>query len=142
MPSIIVAPAGYVPQQAIAFGEDGATAVPVAAANPLPVRSVLTAAAVAPLEGSTAAATVAGPFVPVLAREIRLTLSGTWTGTVQFLRSVDGGATKLPLTIGGSAWAVFHGNCNEAVADESEAGATYYLQLTPASGTIAYRVSQ
>lgn len=143
MPPVIVnAPAGYVPQYALAFGAPGSTASAVDQGHPLPVRSVLTAASVTPLEGTTAALLLAGPFAPALGRAIWLTLSGTWTGSAQLLRSTDGGVTRLPLTIGGGAWGVYQANCNEPAAEESDASATYYLQLTPSSGTIAYRVSQ
>lgn len=142
MSTTVETPAKFVPQYGMAFGQAGTPAIAVDPAHPLPVQFVQTGTGAAAVEGSTAAALLAGPFAPVLGREIRLALSGTWAGSAQLLRSVDGGATKLPLTIGGSAWATFQANCNEVVAEETEAGATYYLQLTPASGTIAYRVSQ
>ena len=80
--------------------------------------------------------------MPRLGRPIWLALSGTWTGSVALKRSTDGGATKLPLTAGGSAWGVFTGNACEQVIEESEAGAAYYLAVTVVSGTVAYRVSQ
>lgn len=141
-PLLVTSPANFVPQYALAFGAPGSTAIPVDAAHPLPIYSMLAPASVTPIEGTAAAPLMAGPFVPVLGRTIWLTLSGTWAGSVQLLRSIDGGAIKQPLTVGGTAWAQFEANCNEAVAEESEAGASYYLQLTPASGTISYRVSQ
>ena len=62
---------------------------------------------------------------------------GTW-----MLRSTDGGTTRLPMTIGGSGWGSFQGNCNEPVAEESVAGATYYLAIAVTSGTLSYRVTQ
>lgn len=52
-----------------------------------------------------------------------------------------GGATMLPLTIAGERWGRFVGSTNEA-ADESEAGATYYLAVTLLGGALTYRVAQ
>ena len=71
-----------------------------------------------------------------------LSLSGTWAGTIKLIRSTDGGATKLPLTINGTAWAQFTTNCCEAVWDESDAIARFYLDITLTSGTDAYRLAQ
>lgn len=48
----------------------------------------------------------------------------------------------LPLTIAGERWGRFVGSTNEAVADESEAGATYYLAVTLLGGALTYRVAQ
>lgn len=95
-----------------------------------------------PLTGTASASTVVGPFTPQLARDIILTLSGTWTGAVVVKRSVDGGTTKLPLTVGGSSWGSYAANCQEPVWLETEAGATYYLDITIATGTLAYRMAQ
>ena len=141
----IAAPAGFVPQQALSFADTGGGAVAVSAAAPLPV--VATTASSAPaistaLAGTASSATVAGPFTPQLGRDVRLTLSGSWTGNIQLLTSIDGGATKLPVTAGGLAWGSFTGNCNETVDSPSDSGATYYLQITPASGAVAYRLAQ
>ena len=135
-------PAGFVPQYALAFGAVDGPAVAVHAANPLPVRAVQQAAAASALAGTLSASDTVGPFVPDLGRAIWISLSGSWSGTVDVLRSVDGGATKLPLTIGGERWGRFGGNANEAVADESEAGATYYLAVALQAGTLTYRVAQ
>lgn len=138
----IETPAPYVSLQAIAFGSVGAEATPVDAAHPLPVAQTPLAATSTPLAGSTSSTGVLGPFTPQLGRPIVLSLSGTWTGSVQVKRSVDGGATKLALTAAGSAWASFTGNCCEAVWEESESGAEIYLDVTLASGTLTYRVAQ
>jgi hypothetical protein len=81
-------------------------------------------------------------FVPELDRPIWVSLAGNWTGTVELLRSVDGGATLLPLTVGGIRWGRFTANANEPVADESEAGAAYYLAAAVQTGTLNYRVAQ
>lgn len=135
-------PAGFVPQYAVAFGAVDAPAVAVQENNPLPVRAVRRPAASTPLAGTLTASGVAGPFVPELERPIWLTLSGDWSGTVDLLRSADGGATTLPLTAAGARWGRFTANANEVVADESEAGALYYLSATLLGGTLAYRVAQ
>lgn len=141
-PPSIDAPASFVPQQAIAFGPSGGQAVAVDAANPLPIVVRPVAAQSTPLAGSAGASGSIGPFQPELGRAIWLTLSGSWTGTVTVKRSVDGGATTQGLTIGGANWAVFAGNANEPVAEESEAAARYYLDVVLTSGTLAYRVAQ
>lgn len=95
------------------------------------------------LTGSQASgSTTPGPFTPQLGRDMVLTLSGTWTGSVQLMRSVDGGTTKLPVTVGGTTWALFTANCNEPVWTSSESGATFYLAITVASGTVVYRLAQ
>lgn len=135
-------PAGFVPQYALAFGVVDAPAVSVHAGNPLPVRSIQQPAGVTPLSGVTAANLVAGPYVPELARPIWVSLSGSWSGTAQLLRSIDGGTTKLPLTLAGEPWGMFTGPANEAVSEETEAGATFYLAISLSSGELVYRVAQ
>lgn len=134
-------PAGYVPQYAVAFGAVDGPAVAVHDDNPLPIRAVRKPAASIPLTGTLVASGVVGPFVPELERPIWLTLTGEWSGTVELLRSAEGGAA-LPLTAGGARWGRFTSNANEVVADESEAGARYYLSATLLGGTLAYRVAQ
>lgn len=142
MTSIIANPASYVPQRAIAFGALNGAAQPVERARPLPVEPMATAAQSTPLAGSASASGAAGPFTPDLGRAIWLTLSGSWTGTVRVLRSTDGGTTRLPLTAGGMAWAVYSGNVQEPVREESVAGATYWLDIALTAGTVAYEVRQ
>lgn len=138
----IQAPAGFVPVQALSFGGIGGTATAVDGDNPLPVATRLGAAGTAPLAGTAAASGTVGPFAPQLGRPVWLTLSGSWTGTVQLMRSEDGGATLLPLTLAGAPWGSFTANCNEPVAEETVAGATYHLALTLGSGSVTYRVAQ
>lgn len=135
-------PAGFVPQYAVAFGAVDAPAVSVHEDNPLPVRAVRRPASSGPLIGTLVNSAVVGPFLPELERPIWLTLAGDWSGVVELLRSADGGATMLPLTAGGARWGRFTCNANEAVADESEAGATYYLSAALSGGMLAYRVAQ
>ena len=136
----IQTPAGYVPTFAVAFADANGNAQWIGASNPLPITPKL--ATTTPVSGSVTSSGVAGPFAPVPGRAVLLALSGYWTGVVTVLRSTDGGATKLPLTLGGAPWAVFSVNCCEAVWDESEAGAQLYLSMTVTSGTLTYRIAQ
>jgi hypothetical protein len=139
----ISSPAGFVPEYALAFGGRGSPAVAVDASNPLPITARLVAAGSTPLAGSAAASGIVGPFLPDLDRAIWLNLSGTWSGSVQLLRSTDGGATKLPLTYGDGtpkpSWTM---PLQAVVASETVAGASYWLAITVASGTVAYRMEQ
>lgn len=135
-------PAGFVPLYALSFGGAGMPAVPVDGDNPLPVIAMRAAVTATPLAGSSSTSQVVGPFTPQIAWPIWLTLSGTWSGSVRLLRSIDGGTTKLPLTVAGQDWASFTSNAQETFGEESSAGATYYLAITLASGTLTYRVSQ
>jgi hypothetical protein len=136
----IQSPSGYAASRAMAFADVDGSALLVSAATPMPV--VVAPATSTPLTGSTAANLLTGPFQPTLDRAIVIALSGTWTGTVRVLRSTDGGATKLPLTLGGTVWGQFSANCCEPVWEESEAAARLYLDIVLASGTLAYRFGQ
>ena len=138
----VAAPARFVPAQAIAFGAPGTNAIGVSTTTPLPVQTLMPAASSLPLSGSANVSGVAGPFVPDMGRAIWVTLSGEWDGLVRLLRSVDGGATRLPLTVGGASWAEFSGNANEPVGIESEANAVYYVDIALNSGALSYRVAQ
>jgi|GEM_PF-593239 len=135
-------PANYIPPHAIAFGGWNEDATFVDADHPLPVGQRLTASSSTAVTGSTSSSVAIGPFTPELGRPIWLTLSDTWSGVVTIKRSVDGGTTKTALTLAGSAFGVFTANCNEQVAEETESGAEYYLDVALASGTLTYRVSQ
>ena len=142
MPSIpLISPAGYAPKFAIAFGNATGGADTVQPDNPLPV-TFAPAAAPAALTGSAASSTTVGPFAPAAGRAIVLVLSGTWTGQVQLLRSVDGGATKLPVTAGGQAYGLYTQNVCAPVWEEAEAAATLYLGITVTTGTVSYRMGQ
>ena len=134
-------PAGYVPQMAVAFANAAGEADIVSAANPIPIQEQPFSAAPA-LTGTLSTSGQAGPWQPRAGRAVVLTLTGTWTGTVKLLRSIDGGTTKIPLTANGSAYGVFAGNVCEPVWEESEAAAVLYLDATLTSGTLAYRMGQ
>ncbi len=143
MPSTpITNPSGYIPARALAFTDVDGSAVQVSQAAPLPVSLGSSGAVPAPLAGTLTASGTAGPFSPLEGKAVMLALSGAWAGTVRLLRSTDGGTTRLPLTLAGSAWAQFTANCCEPVWEEGEAGAQLYLSVTLTSGTLAYRVSQ
>jgi len=138
----VTAPAGAVPELALAFAGSDGNATTVSAASPLPVLATPQPATSAPLAGTAAASGTVGPFLPQLGRPIWLTLTGTWSGTATLLRSADGGATRLPLTVAGQPWGVFSANGQEPVMEESSAEASYYLFFQLQSGSAGYRVSQ
>lgn len=140
MPTPIQNPAGYAVTHAVAFADADGTLVPVDASTPLPV--TLGRAPTTPLAGTAASTALVGPYQPALGRPVMLVLTGSWTGSVKVLRSADGGTTRQPLTVGGSAWAQFSANVCEAVWEESESAATLYLDITLASGSITYRMAQ
>lgn len=136
------APARFVPLAAVAFSDEQQNGQVVNADNPLPVTHSFAVSETIPLAGSTSTSLLTAGFAPELGRPIWLTLSGTWSGTVTVKRSTDGGATRQPLTLAGDPWGVFTANANEPVALETEAGASYSLDIALVSGTLAYRVSQ
>ena len=134
-------PAGYVPQMAVAFANVGGDADLVSIANPMPTQEQPFVAA-EPLTGTLASSGQVGPFQPRPGRAIVLTLAGSWTGMVKLLRSVDGGATRLPITANGLAYGQFTTNACEPVWEESEAAATLYLDATLSTGSLSYRLGQ
>ena len=139
-------PARYAPGTAVNFADPQGMAVQVSHDSPLPVTISAAAGggatAPAALTGSAATTQQVGPFLAIAGKPLVLTLAGTWTGTVQLLRSVDGGVTRHPLTVGGTVWARFTANACEQVWEEAETNAGFYLSLTPASGTVQYRLAQ
>lgn len=140
MPIPILNPAGYAVTCAVAYADADGALVPVDASTPLPV--TLGRTPTTPLAGTAASTAVAGPYQPALGRPVMLVLTGTWTGSVRVMRSVDGGTTRQALTVAGSAWAQFSANACEAVWEESESAATLYLDITLASGSVTYRMAQ
>lgn len=141
-PKLTSAPAGYVPEMALCHVDADGAALVAGVRAPLPVVTAPVAATSTPLEGTASASTLAGPFFPQLGRQIWLTLSGTWAGSVTVQRSTDAGATRLPLTVAGQPWARFTANTQEPVAEETVASASYYLDIALTSGTLAYKVQQ
>lgn len=140
MPVSILSPSGYAATRALVFADTDGSALLASVASPLPV--TLGTAPTTPLSGTATVSVVTGPYQPALGRESILTLSGSWTGTIRVLRSTDGGTTKLPLTVAGSPWAQFTGNCCEPVWDETEAAARLYLDIALTSGSLSYRIAQ
>ncbi|MEQ1498203.1 MAG: hypothetical protein ABL914_06050 [Novosphingobium sp.] len=140
MPTPIQNPVGYAVTRAVAYADVDGSMIQVAAANPLPVS--FGAPSTTPLSASTGASTVAGPYQPALGRAVMLVLTGTWTGSVSVTRSTDGGTTRQPLTVNGSAWGQFTSNVCEAVWEESESAARLYLDITLSAGTVNYRLAQ
>ena len=138
-PSISV-PAGFAPVYAVGYSDlDGALALASYAA-PLPV--AMSAPAPNPLVGETTLSGTVGPFAAVTGRAILVTLDGDWQGTVRLLRSIDGGATKLALRVGGEAWSEYTSPGCEQAWSETEEGASFYLDIALDSGAVVYRVSQ
>lgn len=140
MPTPIQNPATYIPVQALSFAQSDGNSGLVSADLPLPVSTLRTASA--PLAGTVATTGQVGPFTPAAGRPVMLSLTGSWSGTVRVLRSIDAGVTRLPLTIAGEAWGEFTTNACEAVWEEYEDNARLYLDITLASGSLTYRVSQ
>lgn len=138
----VTTPAGAVPAFALAFAGADGNAATVSATSPLPVTAAPQPATSTPLAGTAGGVGSAGPFLPQLGRPIWLILSGSWSGSVGLLRSVDGGATRLPLTVAGQPWGSFSANGQEPVVEESSGEASYWLAFQIQSGTVSYRVSQ
>jgi len=139
MPTPIQHPAGYVPGRAMSFADPAGNSVTVSADTPMPV--TMTAAAPAPVTGTTSANLMAGPFLPTPGRAVTLALSGNWSGSARLLRSIDGGTTRLPVTLAGAPWGEYTQNCCEAVWEETEDAATLYLDIALISGTLMYRIA-
>ena len=139
--SPITTPSGYAPAFAIGYADPAGGLSIVDSGAPLPVQNKYESAP-APLSGTASGTQTVGPFTAVSSRPIVLTLEGTWQGTVQVKRSVDGGATLHPLTIAGQAWAVFTGNACEPVWSEEEDGAQFYLAFSALTGSAGYRLAQ
>ena len=142
--SRIESPAKYATSFAVGFSDTAGDLALVTSSTPLPV--TLQASALAPppppLSGTASASGLIGPFSAVPGVPIHLQLGGIWSGRVSLVRSVDGGATTSALTLGGSRWASFTASVNEPVWEDSDSSATFYLDITLASGAVAYRVSQ
>lgn len=137
----IQTPGGFAPVIAIGQDDGAGNLALVSSTAPLPTVTVAPVAP-APLEGTSAASLVAGPYVPAALTPIYVTLSGEWQGRVTLARSTDGGATLHPLTVGGASWGRFTGNACEASWVETDRAASLYLQIEPTEGSVTYRVSQ
>lgn len=144
----VITPAGYITPHALAYTDANGTAQIVSQTQPLPINAVGTlpvqvvASTTAALAGTATVSKTVGPYTPLVGRSVMLSLSGTWSGSVSLVRSTDGGATMLPVTIGGAPWAVFSVNCCEPVWDESDATSLLYLQIVVTAGSVTYRLAQ
>lgn len=135
-------PSGYATAFAIGFADPASGDLSIVeSTRPLPVVAI-TANPAAPLTGTTVAGGIFGPFKPTTARPVVISLSGTWQGTVNVQRSVDGGVTKHALTIAGEPWGVFQNNACEVIWEEFESSAALYLEAHLTSGSLTYRLSQ
>jgi hypothetical protein len=139
----IKTPANFVPTAAMAFADNAGNASIVSSANPLPIATTnALASASNPLVGTQSQSAQLGPYPAQTGRDVWLTLSGNWGGSVQVLRSTDAGVNRLPLTVAGQGWATFTANCNEQIVTETCAGTTYYLDIVLTSGSVTYRLAQ
>ena len=136
----IETPAGYAPSCAVGYADPAANLVLVSEADRLPVASFPPAAA--PMVGEASVAGLTGPFEAVPGRVVAVTLGGTWQGVIKLLRSTDGGATLTALRVAGEPWAEYSEPGCEQAWLETEDGASFYLDIQLASGSVAYRVSQ
>lgn len=134
-------PGGFAPLYAAGFDDGTGHLAHVTASSPLPVHTVWPVTA-QPLEGTLTGSATLGPYTPAPQAPIICTLSGDFSGSVRIMRSVDGGATLFPLTLGGAPWGEFAAPACEPVWAESEDGATLWLECSIASGTLGYRLAQ
>lgn len=140
-PIPLQSPGGFAPTMALGIDDGTGNLALIRSADPLPVRSTPEISPAA-LEGQVFGAFTVGPFAPVALKPVVCTLSGIWQGRVAILRSTDDGANLHPLTAGGSAWGAFSANACEPVWEESEDGATLWLQGRVDTGMLTYRLAQ
>jgi hypothetical protein len=135
----IVTPANFAAASAMGYSDPTGGLSLVSANSPLPV-SMTGAATPAPLVGTASAGGTYGPFAPARGVPVVLVLSGTWQGSVQVMRSTNGGANLIPLTVGGAPWAQFTGNACEPVWEDNDPAATLHLVVALTSGALTYRL--
>lgn len=136
----VSAHADIAPPHALAFGNLGDPAQLVSANRPLPVQPQTLPGTSTPVQGTASTSAILGPFLPQLGREIVLTLSGTWVGSVALTRSAHDGP-QLPATLSGRAL-IWTSALNEIVWLETEAGVALYLDFVRTSGSLVYRIAQ
>lgn len=93
------------------------------------------------LTGESVVSETVGGFDPPQNQYLWLELTGNFTGTVEVLRSTDGGATLQPLTEKGEQIANFSGPCCEIVHYETSGQARLFLRITLTSGVVKYRLA-
>lgn len=133
-------PARFVPTYALGFAADGEGIETVSPHLPLPVTLAFSPSDVPPVSGFVTSDGEAGPLAPNSGRAVILVLSGEWQGTVEVLRSIDGGETRHPLTVAGKSWGRFSANACEPIWEETDPAATLWLRFTIAAGTLDYRM--
>lgn len=108
------------------------------------VTVIVTAASSSPVAGAATSATAnSAVFTPQLGRDLYLTLSGTFVGSVQLQRSTDNNVTWNNVTIaGGMVWGHYTGPCDEVVETPTDAAAKYRLTFSISSGTANYKLNQ
>lgn len=103
----------------------------------------VTAATSTPVVGTANNTSNSAIFTPQLGRDMYLTLSGTWDGSVQVQRSVDGGSTWNNITIaGGQPWGHYTDNCDEVIDQPTDSDGRYRLSFVITTGTVNYRLAQ
>lgn len=138
-PLPILSPANYAAASAMGYADAAGLLSLVTPHSPLPV-TMSGAATPAALTGIAANSAVVGGFAPARGVPVVVSLRGTWQGSVQVMRSTDGGATLDPLTVGGTPWAQFNTNACEAVWEENDPAATLHLVITLTTGAVTYRL--
>ena len=139
----ISAPAKYASAVAVGFADPRGELTLVASGAPLPVTITNgSGPPTTPLVGKSNKSAVIGPFLPSPSAPMHLQLSGEWKGRVTLERSVDGGATRQGLTVGGIPWGSFGANVNEPVWQEVESAASLWLNVVLESGELTYRLAQ
>ena len=138
----ISTPAGFAPAFAVGFAGPAGDLSQVSRSSPLPGGIAAPVSNAASVEGEAIASLLAGPFRPDGQAPVVVTLDGDWSGEARLQRSTDDGVTLHDLRVAGLDWGVFTANGSEQVWSESEAGATFWLDISIASGTCSYRVSQ
>lgn len=93
------------------------------------------------LVGESSVSEVIGPFDPPQKEYLWLELTGSFTGSVELLRSTDDGATLQPLTEKGEQVARFTGPCCEIVHYETSGRARLFLRTTLTAGQVSYRLA-
>jgi hypothetical protein len=109
----------------------------------IPMVAYLPSSSVVPITGTADGSSSSNVLVPDVGYYIYVTLTGTWTGTVQVERSTDNGVTWLPITTHeGSAAGKFTGNADEDVLLVADSQSRYHLKFDITSGSVSYRLAQ
>ncbi len=97
---------------------------------------------IAAVSGTFGATGQSAAFRPIPGPMFNVTISGTFSATVQLERSFNGGSTWHPLTAGGVSIYSWTAPASEQFEDD-ESDVMYRLNCTAyTSGTATYRISQ